>query len=62
MAKYKIYGTVTGSKYLGEVEAKSINEAKHKGWKLDECYVSFCHQCSGEIEDPEIHDLYVEKV
>jgi hypothetical protein len=59
MAKFKVYGQVVGSKYLGEVEANSKEEAEIKGGNLDECYVSLCHQCSRECDDPQIGDIEV---
>jgi len=51
--KYHLYATVTGSKYLGEVEADSEAEAIQQAEELD-THVSLCHQCSGQCEDPEI--------
>ena len=58
--KYQIYGKVVGSKYIGEVEASSEEEAIEKGWELDEACVTLCCQCSKECEDPEISDLIAE--
>ena len=59
MAKYSCNGIVGGGKYLGVVEADSPEEAKEKAWLLGTCYVSFCHQCAGECEDPQITDIDV---
>ena len=61
MAKWEVFGIVRGSKYLGTVEAETEEEAQEKGLRLDSCYVSLCHQCSGECEDPEIESVSVEK-
>lgn len=60
--KWDVYGTVTGGKYLGQVEADSEEEAlaiveSGKGPALD---VSFCHQCAKECENAEITDFTVE--
>jgi hypothetical protein len=60
MKKYYCYATVTGSKYLGIVEANNEKEAEKKAWELDELYVSLCHQCAGECEDAEITKILVE--
>jgi hypothetical protein len=60
MAKYRVCGVVAGSKYLGEVEAATEEEAKEKG--LKRAYVSLCHQCSGECSDPEIQEVNVELI
>jgi len=56
---YHVYGTVVASKYLGTVEADSEEEAKEKGQELPAMYVSVCHQCAREVEDPEISDVTV---
>lgn len=61
MAKWAAYGRVCGSKYLGQVEADSEDEAKEKAMRLDSCFVSLCHHCSGECEDPEVDNISVEK-
>lgn len=60
MKKYHCYGTVIGSKYLGEVEAENIEEAMTKAWELEEAWISFCHQCSRECEDPMVSSIHVE--
>lgn len=61
MKTYQVYGTVRGSKYLGEVEAETAQEAleraPHEASLFD---VRLCHQCSGECEDPEIDGYLVE--
>jgi len=60
MPKYACYGRVVGSKYLGIVEAKNEEEAKEKAYSLEEAWISLCHQCSGECEDPAINEIEVE--
>jgi hypothetical protein len=60
MARYRVYGTVTASKYLGEVEASSEEEAEKKAWAMDVASVSVCHQCSRDVSDPEISEITVE--
>lgn len=62
MTKYRVYGTVTGSKYLGEFEADTKEEAMDKAAESDECYVSLCHQCAREADGAEIHEFHAEKV
>lgn len=62
MARFRIHGIVSGSKYLGEIEADNKEEAIEKGFELDACYVSMCHQCSREIEDPEVREILAEKI
>jgi len=60
--KWRATGAVAGSKYLGEVEAATEEEAREKAWGLDSAGVSLCHQCSSECEDPEVQDIYVDPV
>lgn len=63
MPKYRVYGIVTGSKFIGEFEADSPELAKELAAKSDNCYVSICNQCSNEIDDPQItNDLQVEEI
>lgn len=56
--RWAVYGTVVGSKYLGEYEAATKEEAEAKA--LDEAHVSFCHQCCGECENAEIDEVHAE--
>lgn len=58
MAKYSVTGKVVGSKYLGEVEADSLEQAFEKAEKLD-FYVSLCHQCDDQCEDAEVTEWNV---
>lgn len=60
MKTWRCYGIVTGTKYLGEVQADTEEEAREKAMKLDTCYVSFCYHCSGECEDAEVREFQVE--
>lgn len=60
MPKYRVYGVVKATKYVGEYEAETEDDAKDLAW--GDAYVSVCHQCSREIEDPEIEELVVEEV
>tara|TARA_E500000305_G_C4028231_1_gene243093 strand:+ start:698 stop:901 length:204 start_codon:yes stop_codon:yes gene_type:complete len=60
MPKWIIYAVVSGSKFLGEVEAATKEEAIQKAWGLDSCYASVCHQCSRQIEDAEVTDIHAE--
>lgn len=61
MAKWLCYGAVTGTKYLGTVEAATKKEAEKAAWELPTAHVSVCHQCSGEVEDPDIDSVIVEQ-
>lgn len=59
--RWRVYGIVTGSKYLGEFEAETAEEAEQMAVN-ENGYVSLCHQCADECEDPEIHNCEVVEV
>ena len=59
MAKYSVYGKVVATKFIGEFEADS--EEKAIKMAEEEAYVSICHQCSSEVEDPEVDELFAEE-
>ena len=60
MAKFRVYGIVSGTKYLGEFDAKD-KEAAIKMAEPD-AQICLCHQCSDEAEDAEIHEIIAEEV
>ena len=60
--KYSLYAKVVGAKYLGEVEANSLEEAVEKGYDLETCSVSVCNQCSSDISDPSIEDIEAQEI
>lgn len=62
MKKWQAYGVISGTKYLGEVEAETEEEAKEKAFALDAAWVSLCYQCSSQCSDPEIQDIELEEV
>lgn len=61
MPKYRVYGKVVGSKYLGEFEAPTKEDAEEMAMG-ENGHVGLCHQCSDECEDPEIVECSVEEV
>ena len=60
MPKYRAYGHVHGSKFIGEFEADNPEEAKRLAEESDECWVNVCHQCAREVDDPVIDEIDVE--
>lgn len=60
MPTYVVTGTVVGSKYMGEFEADSLEEAVEKALESDEAYISFCHYCASKCEDPQVTDAVAE--
>ena len=61
MKKYRVYGLVYGSKYLGTIEAENQVDAERRAWNELDVHVSICHQCSKEIDDPQIDELQFEE-
>ncbi len=61
MKTWHIYASVVGTKYLGKVKAETMEEAEEKAWGLDTAYVSVCHQCSHQIDSPEIEKIIAEE-
>ena len=61
MPKWRVTGTVTGGKCLGEYEADTKEEAEQKA--LEEAgFVSLCHQCASQCEDGEVSEPHAERV
>jgi hypothetical protein len=62
--KYRVSATVVGGKYIGDFE--SVSEETLLKWleagNGEENFVSLCHQCSGECENPEIVEYHIEEV
>lgn len=61
MPVYRVYGKVVGSKYLGEYEAATADEAEDMAME-ENGHCGLCHQCADECDDPEITDCTVEEV
>ena len=64
MAKYKVYGVMTASCFLGEYEAASAQEARTKAENdpKGNWWHRLGHQCSGEVELGEIYETQAEIV
>jgi hypothetical protein len=58
--KWNCYGLVSGSKFLGTVEADSKHEAEQKAWEELDIYIGICHHCAKQIDGAEITDLDIE--
>lgn len=50
MPKYAVYGIATGSKFLGEFEADTPDQAQEMAERSDANSICLCHQCANEIE------------
>lgn len=52
--KYYVTGRVVGSKYLGEYEADSSEQAIEMALAAEGGPISLCHNCSSQCEDGEV--------
>ncbi len=62
MPKYRATGVVSGSKYLGIVEADTEAAAKEAALELDSAGVYLCYQCGNECSDGEIIDVVLTEI
>jgi len=60
--KFRVYGIVSGSKFLGVFEAETEQEAKDLGAESENTHISLCHQCSNECDDAQIHEYQADEV
>ncbi|MGM1048378.1 MAG: hypothetical protein ACQEXX_19875 [Bacillota bacterium] len=61
MPKFRVYGAVKATKYIGEFEAANKEEAEQMAWDSDGASVSVCWHCAKDVEDPEIEEMIVEE-
>lgn len=61
MAKWRLYGLASATKFLGTVESDTEEEAIEKGYELDSCHVSICRHCAHEIDVSDINQIEAEK-
>ncbi|WEG13967.1 hypothetical protein PU629_06260 [Pullulanibacillus sp. KACC 23026] len=61
MSKFNVYAVVTATKYIGEFEAETKEEAEQMAWESEDAYVSVCHQCANEVDGAEIERMVVEE-
>lgn len=62
MKKWSVVGKVVGSKYLGDFEAETAEEAVEKALESDAAQVGMCHECFPECEDGQIEEATAEEV
>lgn len=58
---FVIHGIVSGSKYLGKIQASSKEEAVKKAWELESVDIRLCWSCTKECENPEITEMIAEE-
>ncbi len=59
--KYSVYAAVVGSKFIGEFEANSKEEAIALAEVSDAAWPMLCHQCSDQCSDPACTDFIAEE-
>ena len=59
MKKYDVSLEVTGSKYVGEVEAEDLESLLDQLVDDERTGVSMCWQCSSECEDARVSRVFV---
>lgn len=64
MMRYNVYGIVTGTKYIGEFEAASKEEAVEIALQSKNNNFHLCCECSGNVELDEMscQDAHAEEV
>lgn len=62
MPRFRVNASVHGGKYIGVFEAETKEEAVALAEQSEECHVSLCHQCSGQVENAEIEELHAERL
>jgi hypothetical protein len=50
MPKFNVYGIWTASKFLGEFEANTMEEAVEMAEASEENHVSLCHYCANDLD------------
>ena len=60
--KWSVVGSVTASKYLGEFEADTKEEAEQMAIESEAAAVSICNHCNSECEDPSIESAHASPV
>ena len=58
--KYRVYGKVTGSIYLGIFEAESAEEAIEIANEEAGGPIALCHECAGKCEDAVVEPIEAE--
>jgi ferredoxin len=62
MALYRVVGSVVASKYLGEFEADSPEQAVEMALDSEAACISLCHACADECSDAVIETATAEMV
>lgn len=61
LKRWRVYGIVTGSKFLGEYEAETADQAEDMALR-ENGSVHLCHQCDAECDDAQIYEVEVVEV
>lgn len=62
MPKYRVHAVIDATKYLGEFEADSKEQAEELAWESDNQNVTLCHRCAYEVEVGDMVRVVVEEI
>jgi hypothetical protein len=62
MPKYRVYGKVVGTKYLGTFEVSTHEVAINRGLTSQRAVIRLCHHCAHQVDDLEVEDAFAEPV
>ncbi len=60
MPKWSVWAKVVGTKYLGEFEADTKEDAEAMALESDAASITLCHHCGEKCEDPECIEAMAE--
>jgi len=58
--RYRVFALIAATKFLGTVEADSLEEAEDRAGDLD-CSINLCHQCCTECDGADVTELVVKR-
>jgi len=62
MPKYRAYGVLDATKYLGEFEADNKEKAEEMAEESDSQHVFLCHHCSSQFDLGDMIKIILEEV
>lgn len=60
MPKYSVHATIVGSKFLGEFDAETAEEAERLAVQSDAARMCLCHQCSSQVDGLQVEEASAE--
>lgn len=60
--KWAVYAIFTASKYIGEFDGDTKDDALEEAEDSGDCYVTLCHQCSHQIDLGDAYEFQAEEI